>query len=286
MSNFQAPNRIEFSVVIPSYNRAQLLQRALDSILEQLYRPREIIVIDDGSSDETARMLREHYPAIRYRYQRHAGVSAARNHGIRLAGSRWIALLDSDDTWTRDKLHAQAAAIHANSEVRVVHTNEIWMRNGARLAQKAHHRKYGGWIFGRCLPRCIISPSSAVIRRDVFDDIGMFDESLKACEDYDLWLRICAGEPVLFVDRPLVVKYGGHADQLSRRTNALDRYRIKALLKLLETRTLTDEQRTLTATTLRQKIQIYTAGAKKRGKFAEASKYDAIEMNLANADIN
>jgi glycosyltransferase involved in cell wall biosynthesis len=269
-------NSVDFSVVVPSYNRAGLLGRALESILVQLYPPREIIVVDDGSSDGTARMLRERYPTVRYRYQRHAGVSAARNHGIRLARSRWIALLDSDDTWAPEKLRAQAAAIRANEDMRLVHTNETWIRNGERLRQKERHRKYGGSIFERCLPRCIISPSSAVIRADVFDDVGLFDESLEACEDYDLWLRICARESVLFVDQPLVVKFGGHPDQLSRRIAGLDRFRIQALHNLLEAGVLTEEQRALTIATLSQKIQIYVAGARKRGHLDDVAKYEAM----------
>lgn len=281
---FTGGKAIEFSVVIPSYNRAGLLPRALDSILLQLHPPREIIVVDDGSCDATARLLRERYPTVRYHYQRHAGVSAARNTGIGLARSRWIALLDSDDAWAPDKLREQAAAIRANDGARLVHTNEIWIRNGARLRQKRRHRKYGGRIFEYCLPRCVISPSSSVLRADVFDDVGWFDESLKACEDYDLWLRICAAEPVLFVDQPLVVKFGGHADQLSRRTPGLDRYRIKALHKLLDSGVLSGHQRALTLATLQQKIRIVINGARKRGRDDVVVKYEAISAMMTNAD--
>ncbi len=279
-SDLVAKDRVEFSVVIPSYNRRELLGRALDSILGQSYAPREIIVVDDGSSDGTGRILRERYPDVRYYYQCHSGVSAARNRGIRAASSQWIALLDSDDAWTTDKLDAQAAAIRANREARLVHTNEIWIRNGRPLAQKRRHRKYGGSIFEHCLPRCIISPSSAVIRRDLFDDFGLFDESLRACEDYDLWLRVCARETVSFVDKPLVVKYGGHADQLSRKTAALDRYRIEALHNLLESGILTDEQRAMTNATLHEKIRIYVAGAKKRGRRIDFAKYETMAIGI------
>ncbi len=279
-------DRIEFSVIIPSYNRVELLPRALDSILGQSYPPCEIIVVDDGSSDATARVLRECYPKVRYYYQRHSGVSAARNLGIRMAYSKWVALLDSDDAWLENKLRAQASTIEANRMTRLVHTNEIWIRDGKRLAQKRRHKKYGGWIFEYCLPLCIISPSSAVIRRDLFDDIGLFDESLKACEDYDLWLRLCACEPVSYVDEPLVVKFGGHADQLSRRTVGLDRYRIEALHKLLKSRILTDEQRTLALATLREKIRIYVGGAKKRGRSVDIVKYETMAAEWTSADID
>jgi glycosyltransferase involved in cell wall biosynthesis len=281
MSNISKKTGVEFSVIIPSYNRAKLLARALDSILMQSYPAREIIVIDDGSSDATARLIRENYPEVDYRYQRHAGVSAARNRGISLASSRWIALLDSDDSWAPGKLEAQAAAIARNPATRLVHTNEIWIRNGARLPQKRRHRKYGGDIFERCLPLCVISPSAASIRRDVFDDVGLFDESLKACEDYDLWLRICAREPVSLVDEPLVIKFGGHADQLSRRIPGLDRYRIAALRKLIASQVLTDAQRMMALAALREKIRIYHAGAKKRRHHGDVVKYERMAAELA-----
>ncbi len=272
--------RIEFSVVIPSYNRAHLISRALNSILMQSCAAREIIVVDDGSSDGTARLLHENFPDVRYCYQRHAGVSAARNHGIRKAQSQWVALLDSDDAWLPAKLSAQATAIRDNPTVRLIHTNETWLRNGVQIQQKKHHQKFGGMIFERCLPLCVISPSSAVIRRDVFTDIGLFNESLKACEDYDFWLRYCAREPVVFIDRPLVQKFGGHDDQLSRRTHALDRYRIRSLTLLLDSGVLDARQRRQASATLLDKTRIYKAGALKRGRYREAAQYASLAAKL------
>ena len=274
---------IEFSVIVPSYNRANLLERALNSILVQSYPAREIIVVDDGSSDATARVLREDYPEVRYYYQRHCGVSAARNHGIGLSTANWIALLDSDDAWHPEKLSEQASAVRANPLARLIHTNETWYRNGQLLQQKKHHLKFGGRIFERCLPSCAISPSSVVIRRDVFEDIGLFDESLKACEDYDFWLRFCAHEPVVYLDQPLAQRFGGHADQLSRRTPGLDRYRIKSLCRLLASGVLDEQQRRLASASLRKKIQIYIIGARKRGRYTEVTEYESIAETLAEA---
>ena len=273
-------NRIDFSVIIPSYNRANLISRALDSILMQSYPACEIIVVDDGSSDGTARLLYENFPEVRHVYQRHAGVSAARNHGIRTAKSQWIALLDSDDAWLPEKLSLQATAICDNPMVRLIHTNESWFRNGKQIQQKKHHQKFGGMIFERCLPLCVISPSSAVIRRDVFADIGQFNESLKACEDYDFWLRYCAREPVVFLDRPLVQKFGGHADQLSRRIHALDRYRIRSLQMLLESGVLDAHQQLQASATLLNKLRIYNTGAVKRGRLQEAAAYASLAATL------
>ena len=263
---------IYISVVIPSYNRARTLGRALDSVLAQSSPVHEIIVVDDGSSDGTAGLLQREYPQARYFYQRHRGVSAARNHGIRKARGTWIALLDSDDAWLTRKLERQIAALRANPGYRIVHSNEIWLRAGQPLQQKKKHRKGGSRLFERSLELCLISPSSVLIERSLLDRQGLFDESLRACEDYDLWLRITRHEPVLFVDEPLIVKHGGHADQLSRSTG-LDKFRIKALVKLLDSGDLSGHYTACVRDALRRKIAIYVNGATKRGRGAEARQY-------------
>ena len=275
--------KIEFSAIVPSYNRANFLPRALESILVQSYPAREIIVVDDGSSDSTAHLIRERYPQVRYHYQRHAGVSAARNHGIANAKSQWIALLDSDDEWHPDKLGIQADAIRGHRGIRLIHTNENWFRNGLPVGQKAHQRKISDQAFEHCLGSCVIAASSCIIRQDLFADVGFFDESLKACEDYDLWLRICAREPVMLLDQALVARHSGHSGQLSQSSNNLDRYRIRAWCKLISSGVLTHDQRKLAENTLRQKSRIYTAGAMKRGRRYEAAKYRSIVAALINA---
>lgn len=276
-------DRVDFCAVVPTYNRATYLSRALDSILEQSHPAREIVVVDDGSSDLTASLVRKHYPQVRYHYQRHAGVSAARNAGVSLSTSRWVALLDSDDAWHPDKLREQAQAIDANPGMRLVHTNERWIRNGEPLLQKRHHQKYGGHIFEHCLARCVISPSSAAIHRDVFTTVGWFDESLKACEDYDFWLRYCAREGIVYLDRPLITKFGGHDDQLSRRTLSLDQFRIRALCNLLDSGILSEEQKVLAIATLLEKAQIFANGARKRGHQSDVDKCAVIVRRFARA---
>ena len=201
------------SVIIPSHNRAHLLPRCLASVIAQNYAPLEIIVVDDGSTDSTKKLVNRDYPEIKLISQENKGVSAARNAGIHAAKGDWLALLDSDDAWFPDKLGRQAQAIEKSPGNNVVHTDELWIRNGVRINPQRKHKKYGGSIFKHCLPLCVISPSSVMIHRRVFDRVGLFDETLPVCEDYDLWLRVCARMPVLFIHEPLVTKYGGHADQ-------------------------------------------------------------------------
>ena len=135
--------------------------------------------------------------------------------------------MDSDDAWLNTKIEAQVKELEKTG-LQFCHTEEIWIRNGIRVNQKRKHRKAGGDQFERCIELCCISPSSVLISRNIFDAYGVFDESLPACEDYDLWLRICAFERIAFVDTPQIYKYGGHDDQLSRAYPAMDRFRLQA----------------------------------------------------------
>lgn len=261
------------SVVIPTHNRASLLPRALLSVRRQTRPPEEILVVDDGSTDGTAGMVASEFPEVRLLAQRHRGVSAARNRGIELASCEWIALLDSDDEWRPEKLERQLAALSKRPDHRVCHTDEIWIRNHRRVNPRRRHAKYGGWIFQYCLPLCAISPSSVLLHHSVLDDVGLFDESLPACEDYDLWLRLTSRYPVLYVDQRLVIKYGGHPDQLSRTVWGLDRFRIRSIEKILEREDLADEDRQAALRTLVDKLEIFAQGAAKRGREAEADRY-------------
>jgi len=255
----------EISVIIPAFNRAHTLARALDSVLAQNHPVIEIIVVDDGSSDDTLELLEHGYPQVTVILQDNKGVSAARNAGIKAASGDWIALLDSDDEWLPGKLEAQVRTLQAQADIRLCHSDEIWMRNGRRVNPMRKHQKIGGWIYQQCLPLCVISPSSTLIHQSVFNECGLFDESLPACEDYDMWLRICSQIPVAYVDEKLIKKYGGHDDQLSQRYWGMDRFRVQALQKILEAGKLTDEYRLATTEMLLYKTRILINGAKKRG---------------------
>ena len=272
---------MKISVIIPSWNRADRLAAALDSVRAQSLATHEIIVVDDGSTDNTRELLGRHYPEVHYLYQQNAGVSCARNTGIKAASGDWIALLDSDDQWHASKLERQQQALLAQPGYRLCHCDEIWMRNGKRVNPMKKHAKSGGHIFRQCLPLCIISPSAVMIERSLFDDTGLFDESLPACEDYDLWLRICATQPVLFVDQPLLIKVGGHADQLSRRYWGMDRFRVRALEKILAAGILKQQDHAAALQMLQEKLAILIQGADKRDNLVLAEQYREKQRHTA-----
>ena len=251
------------SVVIPTYNRSVLLERALDSVLAQTLPADEIIVVDDGSTDNTVSMLKSRYPGVNLITQDNRGVSAARNAGIEAARHDWIALLDSDDVWHQNKLEKQLQGLNNSPEYLICHSDETWIRNGFRVNQMNKHKKVGGYIFQHCLPLCVISPSAVMIHRLLFDEVGLFDETLPACEDYDLWLRLCSRYPVLYIEEALVTKYGGHDDQLSRQYWGMDRFRIQTLNKIISSDKLNDIDHDAAIKMMRSKINIYLAGAEK-----------------------
>lgn len=254
---------MRISVIIPSYNRVRPLLRALKSIYDQDSAVDEVIVVDDGSSDDSYASVSRNYPDVVLARQDNRGVSAARNTGIKLARYEWIALLDSDDTWRSDKISTIRRTQKEQCEYLLFHSDEIWIRNGVRVNPGKKHGKSGGWIFEKCLPLCAISPSATVLHRSLFESVSYFDESLPACEDYDLWLKICQRYPVCYIDSPLITKFGGHVDQLSRQHWGMDRFRIRSLNRLLEHAELGTEQRIAVEFELVKKLKILLKGAEK-----------------------
>lgn len=264
--NIKMANDASVSVIVPTFNRAHTIVRALKSVVTQSCPVLEIIVVDDGSSDDTRKHVQSlNHPAIVYHYQDNHGVSHARNTGIHMARGNWIAFLDSDDEWMPNKVALQLDAIRGQPDYRLCHSDEIWIRDGKRVNQMVKHQKYGGDIFEKCLPLCVISPSSVMIRRDTVSEIGLFDEALPACEDYDYWLRFCARYPVLYLDSCLIKKYGGHSDQLSRKYWGMDRFRVLALGKILSDNLLNENRRQLVIDMIETKCAILEKGARKHG---------------------
>ncbi len=273
------------SVIIPTFNRAMWLHEAIDSVLAQDYPRIELIVVDDGSTDSTPGVVRTYGAALTFMRQSHRGVSAARNQGVAAARGELIAFLDSDDLWLPHKATAQVAQFQQCPTLQACYTDEIWIRGGVRVNPRRIHQKYSGWIFRQSLPRCTISPSSMMMRRTQWDRLGGFDERLPACEDYDLWLRLTCAVPVTLIPERLIVKRGGHADQLSRTVPVLDLHRITALENIL-TAALSASQRQAVLEHLVQKCRIVAQGARKRGHEARGSTYEektqVYQQQLAN----
>ncbi len=265
----------QVSVIITTYNRAAMVTEAVESVLAQEMTDFELIVIDDGSTDETEERLSTYGSRLKYYQQENSGVSSARNRGLEFARAPLLAFLDSDDLWLPAKLQLQHNYMMEHSEVHICQTEEIWWRNGRQVNPKRHHRKPSGDIFRRSLDLCLVSPSAVMMRRQLFEKVGYFDEELPAAEDYDLWLRISVEYPVPLLPDPVVIKRGGHSDQLSA-ISGIDRYRIQALEKLLQSDRLSGEQYKWTWQALRRKCEIYGQGCLKRGRVDEGERFLAL----------
>ena len=254
------------TVIIPTYNREKLLKKAIDSVLVQNYSHFELIVVDDGSDDDTGALVAG-YSNVRYIRQENRGAAAARNRGLEMARHDLIAFLDSDDWFDPAKLEVQSRAMAEKPEYLISHTDEIWYRRGILLNQKKKHRKPDGHIFADCLPLCAVSMSTVMARRALFDEVGLFDERLPCCEDYDFWLRASVRFPFLKIDKPLTLKDGGRPDEVSfQYRTGMDRFRVQAILKLLEETDLSPEQERMARTELTRKCVIYGNGCIKHGR--------------------
>ena len=267
------PDNPTVSVVLTTYNRKEMLERALRSVKGQSYPIDEIIVCDDGSTDGTERELSPKFPSVTWLRQENKGVASARNHAIRKAKGSWIALLDSDDEWKQEKLERQISLIASNPDSKACHTDEVWIRNGNQTILPKFMDKSSETLFARSLRRCLICPSSALLHSEVFSEIGLFDESFPVCEDYDFWLRLFLFTEPALVPEKLVVKHGGHSDQLSTTTWGMDRFRVQSMEKLLNNPNLTEKMQTEVWKALVEKCKILENGFAKRENFLEAKKY-------------
>ena len=264
------------SVIIPTFNRASFLLKALESVAGQTHPCAEIIVVDDGSTDATrkivTRFAAKNRVPVHYHAQDHSGVSAARNRGIAAASGEFVCFLDSDDWWDNRKLSLQFEAMENNPGFLISHTREIWFRQGRVLNQKKKHAPPHGEIFSRSLGMCVVGMSTVMVRKELFDKYGIFDESLLCCEDYDLWLRVSSKEEFLLVNEALTLKDGGRADQLSViHRQGMDRWRIRSICKLLD-RDLSSRQYKLTLAELERKCTIYGNGCIKHGRVQEGQR--------------
>lgn len=249
---------MHIDVIIPTFNRASILKRSIESVLNQSYKDFTLTVVDDGSTDNTEELIKN-YPQVKYLKQDNRGVSAARNLGIKNATSNWVAFLDSDDEWLPHKLEAQVKFLKENPKIHFVHSNEIWIRNGVRVNPKVKFDKSSLNLFQRSLETCLISPSTVLMKKD----LAQFDETMEICEDYDLWLKILAQEDVGFIEDNLIMKYGGHEDQLSTKYPAMDYWRLKSLIKLFTNGNLSQEKKEMVKSEAQKKAPILLRGLQK-----------------------
>jgi glycosyltransferase involved in cell wall biosynthesis len=273
----------DISVIIPTYNRSNRLIKTLESVARQSLPPGEVIVVDDGSTDATRQAVDSFRNIstlnLRYHFQSNSGPGAARNTGIEKASGNYLAFLDSDDEWHRDKLAIQRDAMHADPLYLVSHTQERWFKNGTHLNQKKYHHPRHGDIFNQALRLCCVGMSTVMARKELFERYGLFDETLRCCEDYDFWLRVAAFEKFLLVGQRLTVKHGGRADQVSHIFRiGMDRFRIQALAKLISEAAVPQYRRDAACSELIQRCIIYGSGCEKHRKRMEASFY----FHLAN----
>lgn len=270
---------MKIDVIIPTFNRAHLITRAVQSVLNQSYQNFHLYIVDDGSSDETAAVLRQYstHPQVTLLTQANKGVSAARNWGVKNSSSAWISFLDSDDEWLPEKLQVQSEFLKHHPEIRFLHAEEIWIRNGVRVNPKQKHSKHSQDILQRSLEFCLISPSTVIMKRELFLQHQGFDEDLPVCEDFDLWNKILMSEEVGFTDQYLIQKYGGHQDQLSTKYVAMDFWRIKSLLSLAGNH---PEHQALIQSIVEQKAERLLKGYLKHGQL---EKHDQLTKMIEKA---
>ena len=266
------------SVIIPTFNRSAMVKEAVESVLAQDYYGFEIILIDDGSTDDTLEVLDIYKKDIRLLTQPNRGVSAARNAGAACSNGDFLAFLDSDDIWLPEKLSEQVKFFNSNKDALICQTQEQWIRNGIRVNPKYRHTKLSGMIFKPSVSMCLVSPSAVMLKKSLFESMGGFDESLPACEDYDLWLRIGCTHPVFLINRELIIKRGGHDDQLSR-APGLDKYRIQSLFKIIKKNILSSDQESVVKRILKEKCEIYGNGCLKRGRREESDYYLSLAVD-------
>jgi len=234
------------SVIMPAFNRADYITEALESVLGQDYPHKELVVIDDGSTDNTIEIVKSFGNRVRLMQQRNSGPAAARNRGIGAAAGKYVAFIDSDDVWLPGKLTAQVGYLEANPDVSVVHAELVpWSRGADGVFQRsslpeiepvkatiAVDPSSSGWIYHRLLLAPMVNMSSMVVRRSLFEEIGLFDVSLLRGEDYEFTLRASRVTRIEMLDCVAVV-YRRHSEQSIKHFPSIN-YELKAVGLALE----------------------------------------------------
>lgn len=266
-------------VIIPTFNRAQVMTRAIDSVLVQTFKDFILHIVDDGSTDDTQAVLEKYknHPQVAIHYQDNAGVSSARNLAAKKSNAQWISFLDSDDEWMPNKLEVQMKYLNNHPDIHFLHSEELWIRNGKRVNPKVKHLKSNDNIFERSLDFCIISPSTVILKRELFLKHQGFDTQFVVCEDYDLWLKILLTDAIGFIPTPLIEKHGGHADQLSTKFVAMDYWRILSLINLFKSNDAEENQKELIKNVILKKSELLL---KSYIKYENQKSYAEIESAL------
>lgn len=270
---------MKISVIIPTFNRSNLLKRAVDSVLNQTHNHFELIIVDDGSTDDSREVISEYLSdtRVRYIYQENSGVSSARNLGVAVSEFEWISFLDSDDEWLKNKLELQVQLSMTNPQYRFIHSEENWIRNGKKVNKPKQYKKVGGQIFSKCLSLCAIAPSTVLMEKSLFHEVKGFSTDYIVCEDFDLWLKITSKYEVGLIEEALINKYGGHEDQLSTKFFAMDFYRVKALSHILDIRELSLEEVLEVKKVAMKKCEILLKGYEKHNNLSD---YDEVKKLL------
>jgi glycosyltransferase involved in cell wall biosynthesis len=191
------------SAIIPVYNGARFLRKAIDSVLTQSESPREVIVLDDGSTDNTREVVERYGSAVKYVYQSNRGLAAARNAGVAASSGDWLAFLDCDDWWLPQKLKLQLEAIRQHPEAILVYADQWILDLGGRMIYDRATPPDALWPMLRAQNR--IGSPVVVIKRAPFVAIGGYDERLRACEDWDLYVRLISRGEFISIPQPLAV---------------------------------------------------------------------------------
>ncbi|MFN3535254.1 MAG: glycosyltransferase family 2 protein [Desulfatiglandales bacterium] len=254
------------SVIIPNFNRAVYVARAIFSALIQDYPQKEIIVVDDGSTDLSPFAYQMFKGKIKvFFHGENKGSSCARNTGILASKGDYISFLDSDDYWLPGKLSLQIRRMETGSQW-VSQTQEYWIRRGRFVNPNRPNIKRGGDLFSLSLKRCYMSPSCVMLRREVLEKVGLFDEDLKAAEDYELWIRVSSLYPIALLQEHLAVREMGKRFHLSQRKEGIEFWRILGLVRILRRWPLDPERKREALSELTRKLLIYRKGAQKRGR--------------------
>ncbi|MEW6620095.1 MAG: glycosyltransferase, partial [bacterium] len=209
------------SIIIPTYNAENFLPQAINSVVEQTYQDIEIIVVDDGSTDNTKRIIEPFMDKIYYIYKDNGGSASARNVGIKSAKGEYIAFLDADDIWLPQKLELQINLFRQCQEIDWIHTNLMLIdESGNIIGVRRVSDTLSGNIFKTLFMENWVLTSSVMVKKDCFKMIGMFDEALSRTEDYDFWLRLAHHYKCGYLEQPLV-KYRIHPTQKIKKIDRL-----------------------------------------------------------------